>query len=164
MGDLPPDSLPGSWRNYWPRLSFGGGDRRPPAAGARSWGGSRGQNPPPPARSELELKCAPPPPSNVGMCTCSCTALSPKIHPSACSLAATSSRQTHVARDALSFRATTYSFPWVFFLPEVREFITRHTAYNKHDTGIFTSIGKPVCCSFALEFIFENKARINSEL
>jgi len=21
------------------------------------------------------------------------------------------------------------------FLPEVREFITRHTAYNKHDTG-----------------------------
>jgi len=22
-----------------------------------------------------------------------------------------------------------------FFLPEVREFITRHTAYNKHDTG-----------------------------
>ena len=23
----------------------------------------------------------------------------------------------------------------LFFLPEVREFITRHTAYNKHDTG-----------------------------
>ena len=28
-----------------------------------------------------------------------------------------------------------HSLALAFFLPEVREFITRHTAYNKHDTG-----------------------------
>ena len=28
-----------------------------------------------------------------------------------------------------------YEYVLVVFLPEVREFITRHTAYNKHDTG-----------------------------
>ena len=28
-----------------------------------------------------------------------------------------------------------YEYVLVVFLPEVRESITRHTAYNKHDTG-----------------------------
>ena len=40
------------------------------------------------------------------------------------------------------------------FLPEVREFITRHTAYNKHDTGWAKGAPSEVGVAFSAELRF----------